>query len=86
MSDTTTTEKSPTEKETVARARALAARDLRNKYRKEHDDLVKQHAKAMGVDWSPRPTKEERAQAELERLLAENPTLAAQYQKVQHEG
>ena len=82
MSDTPTNEKSLTEKEVIARARAMAARDLRGKYRSEHDGLVKKHAKSMGVDWSPRPTKEERAQAELERLLAENPSLAAKYQKV----
>jgi len=62
--------------EVVRRAYSKAGTTLREKYREEFNGLVKKYAEDEGVDWSPKKTKEEKAQEEFARLLEEYPHLA----------
>lgn len=59
----------------LRQAYSLASQELRQTHQQEFNDLRVKHSKALGVDWTPRPTKDEKAEQELERLLAENPAL-----------
>lgn len=65
-----------TAKEAVKRAYSEATTALRIAHRDEFNADVKQRAKALGHEWSPRPTAEEKRAAEFKRLLAEDPSLA----------
>ena len=53
----------------------VATQRLREAHLEEFNAFRQEEAKARGVDWTPRPTADQKARAELERLLAENPTL-----------
>jgi len=65
------------DKATLQRAAYSAAeKRLREENRDRFNALMAEEAQARGVDWKPRPTAEEKAQAELDRLLAEHPALA----------
>jgi ABC-type sugar transport system substrate-binding protein len=66
------------------RSKAVSA--LVEENRDRFNTLVQQYAKEAGIDWSPRPSKEERAKAkeqedqrkareQLEKLLEKNPGL-----------
>lgn len=59
----------------LRQAYSLASQELRQTHQKEFNDLRVKHSTALGVEWTPRPSKDERAEQELERLLAENPSL-----------
>lgn len=65
-----------TRDEIVRGAYSKAATAIRENHRDEFNGLVKEYAAAEGVEWNPKPTKEEKARAEFERLLAENPEFA----------
>lgn len=65
-----------TQKEAVKKGYSEATTALREKYRDEFVADVKARVKALGHEWSPRPTAEEKRRAEFARLLAEDPTLA----------
>lgn len=52
-----------------------ASQRLREAHLTEFNLYRQEEAKARGVEWTPRPTADEKAQAELERLLAEHPDL-----------
>ena len=54
----------------AARSAALSA--LRKAHIAEYNDLLTQEMQARGVDWKPRPTPQEKAQAKIRRLAAEN--------------
>lgn len=56
---------------------SAASKRLREAHLKEFNDLHREEAANRGYDWSPQPTKAEKAEAELRRLLEENPELAA---------
>lgn len=56
----------------------LATNRLRDKYMDEFRELQAEAAKELGVDYKPRPTKEERARAQLLDLLRENPALESE--------
>lgn len=59
----------------LRQAYSLASQELRQTYQKEFNELRVKHSKALGVEWTPRPSKDEKARAELDRLLSENPGL-----------
>jgi hypothetical protein len=72
-------EKAKTERdEALRKAYAKATKRLREAHQPEFNALYAEEAKVLGYDWSPKPTKEEKARDELNRLLAEFPHLAAQ--------
>lgn len=52
-------------------ARSAAATRLRENHREEHDQILVEEMKERGVDWQPRPSKEQKAKAEIERLSRE---------------
>jgi len=77
MAETTT----PTEqksKDTLQReAYSAATKRVRESHRDEFNTFMVEEMKARGLDWAPKPTAEEKAEAELQRILAEHPGLAA---------
>ena len=71
----TETETAVSYDEALSQARSKAMTRLREKYRTEHNDIIRELMAEAGHEWKPRPTKEEKAEAELRKLLAENPSL-----------
>lgn len=67
----------------IRKAYGAATTRLRDAHRDEFNRLMKAEAEALGVEWSPRLSAEEKAEKDLIALLAQHPTLAAQYQKVE---
>lgn len=57
----------------VRRAYAEATKELRSTYHDQFVELQKKHAKALGVDWQPRLTEEQRARQTYEELVAKYP-------------
>lgn len=55
---------------------AEATRELREAHRDEFNELRRKKAQERGIDWSPEPTKTEKAAAQIRRMLAEDPDLA----------
>lgn len=68
----------PSEAELRRRAYAAGEKRLREAHRDEFLQYVQQEATALGVEYKPRPTAAEKAQAKLEALLTEHPELRAQ--------
>lgn len=70
----------PTEAETKdAKLRAAygaATKRLREENLDRFNELRAEESTRLGVDWKPRPTAEQKAEAELEALLATHPNLA----------
>lgn len=52
---------------------------LREKYRDEFERLYQEKAEALGVDYKPRPTAEQRAQEQMEAILNDYPHLREQF-------
>lgn len=83
MTDAPVTPAVATDDDKKARADALrkaygqANSELRETHRDEFEKLYVKHAKAAGVDYTPPPSKEQKAEAELAALLAANPALKA---------
>lgn len=59
----------------VNRAYAAATKQLREENRARFIQLQIAFCKEEGLEWKPRPTKAERAKAELEKIYAEFPDL-----------
>lgn len=74
----TTTPATDSENKAMSAARSAAAATLRESHLEEYNALLTGEAKARGITWTPRPTKEQRATEEMERLLKEFPHLAEQ--------
>lgn len=69
-------EVSAAERKTALRqAYGQATTALRDKYRDEFNGLYQQAAAALGVEWSPRPSEEQQAEAMFDDLLARFPHL-----------
>lgn len=60
---------------TMQQARSAAATRLREEHRDEYNRLLQEEAKKRGIEWTPRPTKEEKDREALRKLLEENPSL-----------
>jgi hypothetical protein len=71
-----TPEAKATREKAIRDSYAAAEKALREKHLDEFNGLHKAEAAKRGYDWSPRPTKAEKAEADLRRLLEENPELA----------
>lgn len=65
----------------VRTAYSKATTRLREENLNEFNRLQREEAAKLGYDWSPAPTKAEKAKAEIERLISENPELAQVYGK-----
>lgn len=61
----------------IRQAYTVATQALREKHPEEFAELRVAAAKDLGIEWQPRPSREQKAQAELDRLLEENPELLA---------
>lgn len=66
----------------MQQARSAALSRLREEQRERYNEILVEEAAARGITWTPQPTKEEKAEAEVRRLLAENPALAEKYAQV----
>lgn len=64
-----------TEAQKLGMARNAATLELRAAHEPEFNELMVKKAKALGVTWSPRLTDEQKAAAEIKRLLEANPKL-----------
>lgn len=59
----------------LRKAYGNATTRLREEHRAEFDALYSQEAEALGVDYTPKPTPEQKAAAEIDDLLERFPTL-----------
>ena len=71
----TATEGKRSEQKARAAARSTAASRLREAHREEYDQYLAEEMAAQGIDWKPKPTPEQKAKSELERIYAEFPHL-----------
>lgn len=69
------TEEKRAEQKARAAARSTAASRLRQAHREEHDKYLAEEMAAQGIDWKPKPTPEQKAKQDLERIYAEFPHL-----------
>lgn len=60
----------------LRQAYGQATTRLRETHREEFDSLYAQEAQALGVDYTPRLSPEQKAEQQLRALLEENPWLA----------
>lgn len=80
---------STTEQGTIDRDAALkkayqqATAALRDEQRERFNVLYSEKALALGVEWKPKQTAEEKAEEEFQRLLAQYPHLAEKVQQDQ---
>jgi hypothetical protein len=51
---------------------------LREKHRDEFDNLYAESARSLGVDYTPRPSAEQKASQQVKELIAEYPHLRAE--------
>lgn len=64
-----------TPKDPMRTAYSNATSRLREKYRGEFNQFMKEETKALGIEWKPRPSAREKAAQTLDALLAEHPDL-----------
>lgn len=62
-------------KELLRQAYGAATQKLRDAHRDEFNRLYQESAAELGVEWAPRPTAEQRAEAEFDALLEQYPHL-----------
>lgn len=78
-----TTEAPPTDKsersQKLRSAYTQANTALRESHREEFERLYQQKAQALGVDYKPRPTAEQKAEEQMAALLNEYPHLREQF-------
>lgn len=59
----------------LRKAYSLATTRLREEFRTDFDRLYSEEAEKLGLTYTPKPTPEQKAKADLEKLLAEYPHL-----------
>jgi len=64
----------------LRKAYGTASQRLRENHREEFNDLRSTAAKELGVEWAPRLTAEEKAEAEFDALLDAHPHLRERLQ------
>lgn len=60
----------------MSKAYTSAQKDLREAHQDEFNGYYQARAAEQGIDWTPRLSKEDKALAEIEKLLTDNPSLA----------
>ena len=65
-----------TDNQKLRKAYSLAGTRLREAHREEFNEYQKEAAEELGLEWNPRPSGTDRAKAEIERMLDEQPELA----------
>jgi hypothetical protein len=83
MTDTVNDQPIADEAESRAEAKRKAYSAATTRFRKENPSewnrVLKDEYAKVGIEWNPKPTEEERAAAEIERLLAEHPDLRTKF-------
>lgn len=64
------------DKNLIRKAYSVATTRLREEHRPHFLKLMAEEAEKLGVKWKPRPTSEEKAKADLQKMLTDNPALA----------
>lgn len=59
----------------LRKAYSQAAKELRENHLDEFQQLHQKHAEALGVEWTPRPTPQRKAEEAFDALLREYPHL-----------
>ena len=62
-------------KELLRQAYGRATSELRENHRAEFNSLYAERAAELGVEWSPRPNEQERAEQTFDQLLTDYPHL-----------
>jgi hypothetical protein len=74
-----TEEQSKKERDNLLRkAYGTATAQLREKYKDEFLLLQQSAAQKLGLDWSPRKSKEQRDREKVQKILADNPAIKAE--------
>jgi hypothetical protein len=60
-------------------AYSAATTKLRDAYRDQFNELLKQEMAARGIEWAPRPTDAQKAEREVAELLAKFPELKVKF-------
>src|SRR4249919_3268246 len=76
MTDSTTEQAKIDRDAALKKAYQTATKRLRDKRRDEFNDLYSEEAKALGYEWKPKQTAEEKAAEAYQRPLTEYPHLA----------
>lgn len=75
MAKATQKQEAPGRKELLRQAYGTASQELREEHRGEFNERYAAAAQRLGVDWSPRPSEEQRAEQQFEQLLTDYPHL-----------
>jgi hypothetical protein len=78
MTQSTTTGETSDKSGLIRKAYSAATAKVRDAHRDEFNAFMVEEAKALGVDWKPKQTDEEKAAAKLQAILAEHPHLREQ--------
>lgn len=70
----------------LQKAYTSATQQLRDNHRDEFNDLYSKYAEEQGVEWKPRLTPEQKAEAEYDRLLEQYPHLRDRGAEVEDDG
>lgn len=62
----------------LRKAYGAATKRLREAHRDEFNQFMQAEAKTLGIEWSPKPTDEQKAATQLAALLADYPGLREQ--------
>lgn len=73
-------------KEKLRAAYGKATTSLRENHRDEFNKLYSEHAAELGVEWSPRPSEEQKAEQQFEDLLTNFPHLRERLDEAQQAG
>ena len=73
--ETPVTSEGASTKKAKSDAYGAAVTRLKDENRGRFNELVGEEMAKRGIEWSPRPTAEEKAAAEIKRLVSENPNL-----------
>lgn len=68
-----------TDEQKVAKSYSVAIQALKDAHLEEFNTLRIAAATELGVTWKPQPTAEQKAEAEIKKLVADNPGLAERY-------
>lgn len=82
QTEDTSEEDGMTDNQKLRKAYGAAGTRLREAHREEFNKYQQEEAAKLGVEWTPRPSGVDRARAEMERILEENPELVGPLTKM----
>lgn len=86
MTDQTVESTQSTRQQALNAASGAASKRLKEEHQAEWNKYMSEEATARGQEWKPKMTKEQKAEEDFKRLLAQNPHLADLIPKGGNEG